>query len=292
MRVFVIGAAGFVGRHFLASTPWDWEIGALVERDGADAIVGSLGAQPLDGRTDDQRSLVTALQKWSPDVTICLRPLDSDHTSVVVKSLISVGIQRAVFTSAASVATSLTLASTAELRSAEDAITSSELEYIILRPTMIYGAPGDRNMEYLLSKLITVPLIPAPHHGRSLRQPVNVYDFTEAVMAAAAEPSATSRAIAVAGPAPISLAEIVVEAGNALNRPSRVLPVPAGFLRVILATYGKLVPNPKLNGGHVDRLTEDEVVDIGMARELLDFAPRSFAEGIAAEAEAVLAGGR
>ena len=292
MRVFVIGASGFTGRHFLASAPANWQIGALVRSPEAAAVVQSVGAQPLEGDLDDQRTILTALQKWSPDVTICIASLGFGHAPAIVDSLLGAGANRAVFTSTTSIFTRLNPSSKGIRLAAEDTIIGSGLDYTILRPTMIYGAPGDRNMERLLSKLITIPLIPAPHRGRALQQPVHVNDLAEALIASVAEPQAVGHAFNVAGPDPLSFADIVRQAGGALNRPSRVLPVPTKLLRSIVAVQEKLLPRPRITTEQIDRLVEDKVFDITPARTVLGSDPRSFADGIAMEAEAVLGAGR
>ena len=71
---------------------------------------------------------------------------------------------------------------------AERQIRESGLKWTILRPTMIYGAPGDRNLSRLLTAArhacpgLPVRCLPVPGGGRQLQQPVHVADVAGAVL--------------------------------------------------------------------------------------------------------------
>src|SRR5205814_7044896 len=93
---------------------------------------------------------------------------------------------------------------------AEREVRESGLAWTILRPTMIYGAPGDRNLSRLLVLLararrgraplpVSLPLpLPVPGGGRRLQQPVHVADLAEAVLRAVERPQAVGRRYNVA----------------------------------------------------------------------------------------------
>ena len=90
---------------------------------------------------------------------------------------------------------------------AEQLIQQSAMKWTILRPTMIHGVPGDRNLSRLLTPLRRVPVLPVPGGGQHIQQPVHVHvaDLAEAVLAAAERPAATGTSYDVAGPAPLSV---------------------------------------------------------------------------------------
>ena len=62
---------------------------------------------------------------------------------------------------------------------AEQQIRGCGLDWTILRPTMIYGAAGDRNLSRLLRLLSRTAVLPVPGNGKCLHQPVHVADVAD-----------------------------------------------------------------------------------------------------------------
>ena len=72
------------------------------------------------------------------------------------------GIGRAVFVSTTAVTTALPSPSKQIRLAAERQIRYSRLQWTIIRPTMIYGAAGDRNLSRLLRLLSRTRALPCP----------------------------------------------------------------------------------------------------------------------------------
>ena len=104
---------------------------------------------------------------------------------------------------------------------AEQLIQQSAMKWTILRPTMIHGVPGDRNLSRLLTPLRRVPVLPVPGGGQHIQQPVHVHvaDLAEAVLAAAERPAATGTSYDVAGPAPLTFADLLRTSARPLQSP-------------------------------------------------------------------------
>ena len=77
------------------------------------------------------------------------------------------GLQRAIFVSTTAIFTKLNARSKSVRIAAEAAIERSGLQTTILRPTMIYGTPADRNMIRLVRWLDRCPILPVFGKGRS-----------------------------------------------------------------------------------------------------------------------------
>jgi nucleoside-diphosphate-sugar epimerase len=281
----VIGGSGFTGQRVLSGAPSSWAVGALARSAAAEEVVAQLGATPLRGDLDHQDSLLRAAKQWEPDAVICTASLGFGHAEPILEALSAAGCPRTVFTSTTGIFTKLNPESKAIRIAAERSIEDSVLPWTILRPTMIYGAPGDRNMERLLASLRRVPFVPAPDAGRTLQQPVYVDDLAGALLAAVVAQSAVGQAINVAGPTPLTFADVVKHAGRAVGRSARVLPLPTGLLRSAASVQEALFTNPRIKREQIDRLLEDKVFDNAAAEALLGFHPRSFEEGINQEAQ-------
>jgi nucleoside-diphosphate-sugar epimerase len=148
---------------------------------------------------------------------------------------------------------------------------------------MIYGRPGDRNMARLLAFVRRSPVVPLTGGGHRLIQPVHVDDLAGFIATALEADAAVGRAFNVAGPEPLTLRQVVEATGRAVGRRPRLVPLPLGPAIAAVRAYERLSAKPRLKVEQVLGLNEDEAFDIGAAI-LLGYAPRSFAEGIEAEA--------
>ena len=83
----------------------------------------------------------------------------------------NLNIKRVVFISSTSIFTRLNASSKAIRLRAEEKIKSSDLDWTIMRPTMIYGTPKDRNMIRLvewIDKFNFVPVFGQRNHYNNL----------------------------------------------------------------------------------------------------------------------------
>lgn len=200
------------------------------------------------------------------------------------------GVGAGVFVSSAGVYTKLVSRGADAKRAGEEALRRSSLAWTILRPSMIYGTPRDRNLVRLLRWLRRWPLVPAPLGGKTPQQPVHVDDLADAIVASLERPAAARREFDVGGPEAVPLATVIHECAAALGRRAWILPVPLSpaHAAAVLARRAR-VPFP-VSPEQVLRLAESKAVDIGPARRELGFAPRPFRDGIRAEARMLLDG--
>lgn len=284
MTALIIGGSGFTGRRVLALRPDGADLVATARSEAARKTIESHGVAAVAADLDDPSSLELALKETEPSLVVVLASLGFGHAPALVRALEANGAPRSVFISTTGIFTKLNPASKAVRVAAEHAISDSALPFTILRPTMIYGRPGDRNMERLLRSLCRLPVIPAPGGGSNLQQPVHVDDLAAAIWSAAAATGSEGEAINVPGPEPLAFREIIQQAGAALGRSARAASVPLRLLRAAVEVQERLLPTPKLTAEQIDRLVEDKAFSVDDARDKLDHTPRSFAEGIRSEA--------
>src|SRR5207248_542270 len=132
----------------------------------------------------DPRSLDAAFGVAEADALVNLASLGFGHAPVIVAAAEGAGIDRSVFVSTTALFTRLNAGSKSVRQAAEESIRTSALRWTIIRPTMIYGRPDDRNMARLLAAICRWPVIPLPGGGRRLQQPVHVDDVATAVVGA------------------------------------------------------------------------------------------------------------
>jgi len=217
-------------------------------------------------------------------VLVNLASLGFGHAGTIVGAAERAGLHRAVFVSTTAIFTNLNAPSKRVRLDAERCIGDSSLSWTIVRPTMIYGTPRDRNIWRLLQMLRRTPIVPIPGGGRRLQQPVHVDDLAGTIVAAIDGPEAVHQAYDLAGPEAISFRTVVEQAAAGLGRRAVVVPLPGPPLVAglrWLEAKGRTAP---IKAEQVERLLEDKAFDIGPARRDLGYAPRSFSAGVAAEA--------
>ena len=291
MKVFVTGGSGFLGSIVLdKAVAAGYGVHALARTDAAAEAVARLGAKPVPGDLDDPASLDDAFASAAAagaEVLINLASLGFGHAPSIISAAMEAGLRRAVFISTTAVTTSLPAQSKRVRLEAEEAIRDSELDWTILRPTMIYGAAGDRNLARLLGLVRRAPLLPLPGGGGRLQQPVHVEDVAQVVLASATRPVSVRRIYNVAGPEAMTFRELIHETTVAVGHRPRVLSVPLRPTIWALRAYEKAVSKPRIKAEQLERLSEDKAFDISAAVEDLDYRPRSFRIGVRAEAAAL-----
>jgi uncharacterized protein YbjT (DUF2867 family) len=287
VRLLVTGGSGFLGEYVLREAARrGHETTALARTRAAAAKVASLGAQPVSGDLNHLASLADAFAAGRCETLLNLASLGFGHAPAIVTAAEAACIPSAVFVSTTAVTTTLPAVSLRVRLAAEQRIRESVLDWTILRPTMIYGAPGDRNLSRLLPLLRRAPMLPVPG-GARLQQPVHVADVADAVLAAAERPAAVGTTYDVAGPTPLTFTELLRTAGCAVASRTRFIPVPLSPVVAAARGYELVSRNPRIRVEQLRRLAEDKAFVIDSAARDLGYSPRSFADGIRAEAEAL-----
>jgi uncharacterized protein YbjT (DUF2867 family) len=298
MKLLVTGGSGFLGGFVLAEAARrGHDCVALARSPGAAQRVAARGAIPVDGDLDDAAALDQAFAAARCDALVNLASLGFGHAPSIVAAAAGAGLGRAVFVSTTAVTTGLPARSKAVRLAAEATVRASGLAWTILRPTMIYGAPGDRNMSRLLALLATAGrafppggpplLLPVPGGGGRLQQPVHVADVAAALLTAVERPGAAGSCYDIAGPEPVTFAELLRTSAAAVGCRVRLLPVPLAPVVGLTRCYERLSSRPKIRAEQWQRLAEDKAFPIDAARRDLEFAPRPLTEGIRQEAVAL-----
>ena len=92
---------------------------------------------------------------------------------------------------------------------AEKLIVNSNLNWTILRPTMIFGSPKDRNMINLIKWIDKVPFIPIFGKGDNFQQPIYVKDLAWSIVEIIEKKKTFNEIFNLSGPEPLTFKEII-----------------------------------------------------------------------------------
>ncbi|MBM5785646.1 MAG: NAD-dependent epimerase/dehydratase family protein [Cyanobacteria bacterium K_DeepCast_35m_m1_288] len=201
----------------------------------------------------------------------------------ILEACRSAGVRRAVFVSTTAIFTQLHAGSKVVRQAAEAAITSSGLDTTILRSTMIYGTPGDRNMIRLVRWLNRLPVLPVFGNGRSLQPPVHVSDVAWAVVQALDAPATIERQFNISGAAPLTYNEVVRLTEQALGRCIQRLHIPARPMVAALQASERLGLTLPIKAEQILRLNEHKAFSHVEAADAFGYSPMAFEQGIRQE---------
>jgi uncharacterized protein YbjT (DUF2867 family) len=238
-----------------------------VPRETSEVIYGDL-ANPSD------------VQRALEGVSALINVAHIRFAAQIVPIAEQMGTTRALFISSTRQYTRLDDPAAQEIARAEEIVRGSSLRYTILRPSMIYGDPRDKNVSRLAAMVRKFAIVPLPRGGRNLVQPVFVLDLVEAIARALTNEKTARREYVIAGPEPISYRRMVETVAKVLGKRRIIfgIPLPAAYgvaqicqalgLRIFFSTEQVL------------RFGEDRAFDISEAARDIPFAPRSFEEGL------------
>jgi nucleoside-diphosphate-sugar epimerase len=253
------------------------------DTDWTDAVRGCAGVVHLAAR-------VHRLSDTAADPLAEFRRVNRDGTRRLAESAARAGVRRFVFVSTIKVngeATTRTGFTESDPPSpddpyavskweAEQAIAAvaaaSGMEYVILRPPLVYGPGVGANFLRLLRAADRrVPVVLGSVHNQ--RSFVYVGNLADAIVTCLDHPAAAGRTYLVADGEDVSTPELFCRVGEAMHRPARLVNVPLSVLRLGAWILGR--------SAEFSRLTGNLVVDAGTIRRELGWQPRySMREGL------------
>ena len=151
---------------------------------------------------------------------------------------------------------------------------------VVLRPTMIYGHAGDRNVSVLLSWFRRHSIFPMFGDGHALIQPVYDADVASAVVAAVRQHCEPAGFYNVSGRTPLTYRQFIEAIAAAVGTRPHFVHLPVRASAALFETAHWLVPCFHFSGEQVWRTTDDRGFDWSAAGAAFGFAPRSFEEGL------------
>lgn len=251
MKILVTGAGGFIGLRLLDRlVSAGHDVVALVRtprgplkltRDHVTVVRGDMtDAASLDRAVAGCDVVVhlanaTAITDWA-----AARAINVDGTRALLAACKRAGVKRMVFTS--------TLSALREKRGpygqtkleAEVVVRQSGLPFVILRPSLVYGAHGVGLVANLAAYLRGLPAVPVIGDGRIEMDPIHLNDVNEIIVQCLTREDVLGKAYDLLGPERVTFNEFLdrLSAEIGVKKPYVHLP---GGLMLLAAHVGKAV---------------------------------------------------
>ncbi|MCL4260300.1 MAG: NAD(P)H-binding protein, partial [Anaerolineales bacterium] len=257
MKIFITGATGFTGSRVAPLLLENgYEVRCLYRASSNRSTLSDPKIEWAQGDLSDTQALTSAMQ--GTDTLVNIASLGFGHADSIIRAAKDAGIKRAIFISTTAIFTQLNAASKKVRMAAELAIETSGLKYTILRPTMIYGSPRDRNMWRLIRFIRYSPIIPVFGDGKSLQQPIYVDDVAQAVMSCVSNDKTIGKSYNIAGKHPLMYNEVIDTITRQMNRRVWKLHIPSKPVVAILSLFERMRILFPIKAEQVLRLNENK----------------------------------
>ncbi len=282
MKVLVTGGTGFTGSRLIPLLLQNgFQVRALTRPTSDRSPLSALRVEWATGDLANAESFTAALR--GVDTLVNIASLGFGHVETILRSAKEAGVKRGIFISTTAIFTQLNAGSKSIRLAAEEAIQASGLNYTILRPTMIYGSPRDRNMWRLIRLLRITPIMPIFGDGESLQQPIFVDDVAQAVLLALKNDITIGKSYNIAGKDPLTYNQVIDTVAAALGKRIWKLHLPyLPIVRALQFTEQMKIRLP-IKAEQVLRLNENKMFSYEEAQKDFGFTPRGFGEGIQLE---------
>lgn len=280
--ILLTGATGFLGEFVLKELlQKGHEVTCFVRKTSNLDSIKKLNVKYVYGELDDYNSICEALKEKKALINIA--SLGFGNASNIINACEEMNIMRTIFISTTGIFTKLNPDSKGIRLEAERLINESSLDYTIMRPTMIYGTPKDRNMWRLVRYLKKFSVIPVLGNGTHLQQPVYVKDLANAIVKGYETSISVKKSYNISGANPLTYNEVVDTTGRVLGKKVIKIHIPMKLSYSLLKVYEKIAKKPRLKAEQVLRLNENKDFSHEEAKQDFGYNPMSFEEGIKLE---------
>lgn len=289
-RVLVTGAAGFVGSHLVPMlTKSGYKVTALVknhsEQDkiknpAVKVVVCDLAENNLSSFNLGQQDIVIHL---AAQINATSKTPFIKNNVIATRNIVKAGkdlkVKKFILFSSAAV-TSIRLDWYAQTKKdKEEIVKRSNLNYAIIRPSMIYGPGDSKNLGWLAKFIKRIPVIPIPGNGQYGRQPIYVEDICKIVLKIISKDT-HNKIYEIHGKDYVTLIEMIRVILKELNQNKKIIKIPMRLISPLVLMQEKILMKPKFTGDQINSLVSGEKFKGDKWWDDFNIRPTNIKEGI------------
>jgi len=254
------------------------------------SLVNIAGCEARQGDLDDPESLARAVD--GVDTVVHLAALTSSAreseyfrtnvagTKNLVDACILKGVKRIIYISSRAASLDGGGYSRSKLE-AEECVKNSKLQWLILRPSEVYGQGAGYTINRLIQWVQKYPFVPVIGAGQARLSPVYIDDVVSAMERSILDKELEGETILLAGPEDLTFDELVDRIAKYFSVIRFKLHLPSGFVKfvaTVLTSLGIKILVPD----QVPRLLCSKDQDIDKTSTWISHSPRKLEEGMVA----------
>jgi len=294
MKIFLAGATGFIGSHVLR---------ALI-KNGHQVIAAARNPKQIAGNVETLHIDFAHQQEindWLPhvqDVDVVINcvgiiqenkrqsftALHHQAPKALFEACEQTGVKRVIQVSALGADAQAETPYHLSKRAADQALMQLEIDWYVLRPSVVYGSGGGSFA--LFNALAALPVTLLPDEGKSVIQPIHIDDLTQAVLQCVESKLPAKQVIDAVGEQALSLREFLQQLRHWQGLGDlRVLSLPYALF-VPLAIIGEKITIMPLNRDTLRMLQRGNHADVQPFANAFGFMPQSLQNALAPPTQA------
>jgi uncharacterized protein YbjT (DUF2867 family) len=289
--ILVTGATGFIGSHFVRRAAAGGGVRALVRRAGTAMPAGT---EVAVGDVTNAGSLQAALA--GIDVVVHTAAITGNlkepyagaydrvnrvGTENLVEAARAAGVKRLVVLSGLGTRPAPAGTYLATRWALEDAVARSGLPFVILQPSVLFGA-GSPFVAALAALVRTSPVVPAIGSAELMFQPLWIEDLVTCIERACVEEGTLGRAVPLGGAEQLTFRAVIETIGEAIGKHRLVVPLPLPLARLQARVMSAVMDRPPLTPAALELFGFDNVTVLDAVDRAFGFHPRGFREYVEA----------
>ncbi len=276
MRVLVTGASGFIGQSCVQRlAAAGHSVRAMARRPnagaGSAAACGSGSVEWVQGDLQDHASLDRACQGMEAVVHLAcatgvsdqktVRAVNVDGTRVLLEAAKRHGVRRFVFISTVSATRKRVGPYGRTKREGEAMVAASGLEWVVLRPSLVYGSAPIGLFATLATYLRKLPVVPVIGNGKIELDPVHVDDVAEVIVQSTTRPDVAGKAYDLLGPDHMTFLGFLDRVSELLGVRKPRVHIPGPVAMLVATGFGMISKRPPITVDNVIGMTSPATLD-------------------------------
>jgi predicted dehydrogenase/nucleoside-diphosphate-sugar epimerase len=270
MNVLVTGASGFIGQPLVRRLAADGhDVRALARRP--EAIATQPRVHPCPGDMLDGASLDSAVQGMDAIVHLAcatgvadeaqVRRVNVDGTRALLAAAGQHGVRRFVFVSTISATRERLGPYGRTKKECETLVAESGLEWVTVRPSLVYGSTPVGLFATLTRYLRALPVVPVIGDGRIELDPIHVRDVCEVIAQCVTRSDVVGKTYDLLGPDRLTLDEFLGRLARELRIRKPLIHIPQGLALATASVLGAVSKRPPVSVDNVIGMTSPARVD-------------------------------